>query len=123
MPVVYHTDVPREPFPGGATYQTVVGDADGSTPVRVGIQTSPPGYATPTHSHPYMEVLTIIDGAGEAWMDGHDGVIALAVGMTLVLPPDLAHGFRVVGDRPFVTLGVHASPARIVDVHAPAPTR
>jgi hypothetical protein len=34
MPVVEHAKVPREPFPGGATYQTLVGDAEGSTPVR-----------------------------------------------------------------------------------------
>ena len=26
MPVVYHEKVPHEPFPGGATYQTTVGD-------------------------------------------------------------------------------------------------
>ena len=44
------------------TYQTLVGDTEGSTPVRVGIQTSPPGYATPIHSHPYMEILTILEG-------------------------------------------------------------
>ena len=47
MPVVYHGDVASEPFKGGATYQTLVGDAQGSTPIRVGIQTSPPGYKTP----------------------------------------------------------------------------
>ena len=44
MPIVYHKDVPAEPFSGGATYQTLVGDQEGSTPVRVGIQVSPPGY-------------------------------------------------------------------------------
>src|SRR5262245_49307254 len=47
MPVVYHSDVVPEPFKGGATYQTLVGDERGSTPIRVGIQTSPPGYKTP----------------------------------------------------------------------------
>ena len=70
MPVVYHSNVAREPFPGGATYQTVVGDEQGSTPVRLGIQTSPPGYRTPLHSHPYMEALMILEGAGEAWIEG-----------------------------------------------------
>ena len=42
MPVVYHSDVVPEAFKGGATYQTLVGDEHGSTPIRVGIQTSPP---------------------------------------------------------------------------------
>src|SRR5204863_6484653 len=83
MPVVYHENVPSEPFRGGATYQTVVGDDQGSTPVRLGIQTSPPGYRTPLHSHPYMEALMIREGTGEAWMEGRDDLIALTPGMRL----------------------------------------
>lgn len=66
MPVVYHSEVVPEPFKGGATYQTLVGDEHGSTPIRVGIQTSPPGYKTPLHSHPYMETITVLEGEGEA---------------------------------------------------------
>ena len=121
MPIVYHKDVPTEAFAGGATYQTLVGDTEGSTPVRVGIQTSPPGYATPIHSHPYMEILTILEGTAEAWMEGREGLVPLEPGMTLVLPPNVPHWFRVTGDREFKTLGVHSSPARIVKVHAPPP--
>lgn len=117
MPVVYHDNVPSEPFRGGATYQTVVGDRQGSTPVRLGIQTSPPGYRTPLHSHPYMEALTILEGAGEAWIEGSDGLIALAPGMTLVFPPNVRHQFRTLGRAPLKTLGVHASSDRIVIVH------
>ena len=117
MPVVYHDNVPGEPFRGGATYQTVVGDPQGSTPVRLGIQTSPPGYRTPLHSHPYMEVLTILEGAGEAWIEGSDDLIALAPGMTLVFPPNVRHQFRALGGKPLKTWGVHASPHRIVIVH------
>ena len=90
MPVVYHDNVPHEPFRGGASYQTLVGDQQGSTPVRLGIQTSPPGYRTPLHSHPYMETLMILEGSGEAWIEGHDDLIALAPGMTLVFPPTSA---------------------------------
>lgn len=116
MSVVYHQDVPVEMFAGGATYQTLVGDAAGSTPVRIGIQVSPPGYATPTHSHPYMEILTILEGTGEAWMEGVEGKIALTPGMTLVLPTNVPHGFRVTGTQPLKTYGVHSSSHRIVEV-------
>ena len=117
MSIVYHREVPCEPFPGGATYQTLVGDAQGSTPVRIGIQVSPPGYATPTHSHPYMEILTILEGRGEVWMEGQEGTVTLEPGMTLTLPAHLRHGFRVTGDQPLQTYGVHVSPERIVYVH------
>jgi len=117
MPVVYHDNVPIEPFPGGATYQTVVGDQQGSTPVRLGIQTSLPGYRTPLHSHPYMETLMILEGVGEAWIEGSDKRIALAPGMTLVFPTNVRHRFWALGERPLKTLGLHVSPHRIVIVH------
>jgi quercetin dioxygenase-like cupin family protein len=117
MSIVYHKDVPLEPFSGGATYQTLVGDDQGSTPVRIGIQVSPPGYATPIHSHPYVEVLTILAGTGEAWVQGQDELTALEPGMTLVLPANVPHWFRVTGQQALKTYGVHASPHRIVNVH------
>jgi quercetin dioxygenase-like cupin family protein len=117
MPVVEHARVPHEPFPGGATYQTLVGDAAGSTPVRLGLQTSPPGFKTPLHSHPYWEILTVVDGEGEGWIEGDDGVIPMKPGVTLAIPANVKHYFRALGDRPLRTYGIHVSPHRIVNVH------
>jgi quercetin dioxygenase-like cupin family protein len=117
MAIVYHSDVANEPFKGGATYQTLLGDAQGSTPVRIGIQTSPPGYKSAVHSHPYLETITVLEGQGEAWLQDRDEIVPLQPGVTLVLPPHLRHWFRATGDRPLTTYGVHASPHRIVLVH------
>jgi quercetin dioxygenase-like cupin family protein len=117
LAVVLHSDVTREPFNGGATYQTLVGDAQGSTPFRLGLQTSPPGYRTPLHSHPYLEALTVVSGEGEAWIDGNEGLIAMKPGVTLVMPPGVKHWFRALGYAPLKTYGIHASPHRIVDIH------
>lgn len=119
MPVVLEREVAEEPFKGGATYKTLVGDATGSTPVRVGIQLSPPGYRTPLHSHPYMEVITILDGEGEAWMDGmaEGATVRLEPGVTLVLEAGQRHWFGASGTKPLKTIGVHASSNRVVDVH------
>lgn len=116
MKIIRHRDVPVEDFPGGATYRTLVGDDHGSTPLRTGIQRSPPGYATPEHSHPYVEVITVLRGRGEAWCEGHDRPVALAPGTTLVIPPGRRHGFRVTGTTPLETYGIHASARRIVDL-------
>ena len=117
MPVVHHDDVPQEAFRTGMTYQTLVGDERGSTPVRVGVQTSAPGYKTLLHSHPYMEILTVLEGQGEAWIEGDDDLIPISPGTTLVLPANQKHWFRATGDKPLITYGVHASPHRIVNVH------
>jgi quercetin dioxygenase-like cupin family protein len=92
-----------------------LGDDDGTTPIRTGIQTSEPGYVAPVHSHPYMEVLHILDGVAEAWVDGQeDRKVRLEKGDTIALPPNVPHSFRVVGDQVLRLLGTHVSPKRIV---------
>src|SRR5712692_4989567 len=55
-------------FGPDAVYQLILGDDEGTTPIRTGIQTSEPGYVAPMHSHPYMEVLHVLDGVAEAWV-------------------------------------------------------
>jgi quercetin dioxygenase-like cupin family protein len=114
--VVLDSNVPFERNKGGATYQTLVGDEQGSTPIRVGIQSSPPGYKTPLHSHPYMEVLTVLEGKGQASIPGNEALIQLEPGVTLVVPADTPHWFIATGNQPLKILGIHASPHRLVRV-------
>ena len=60
--VVRLKDTEVVPFGPLAHYQPIIGDDEGTTPIRTGIQTSQPGYEAPVHSHPYLEVLHILDG-------------------------------------------------------------
>ena len=114
--VIREDERPLVDFPGGATYRTLIGDDNGALiPIRTGIQTSQPGYATRPHSHPYVEVLTVLAGEGEAWLEDEEGTIAMSPGVTLSIPAGRVHGFRVTGDRPLVTYGVHTFAKRIVD--------
>ena len=119
--IIEHAAVGEERFPDGATYRLLVGDgpagsAPGTDPVRIGIQTSPTGYATPLHSHPYDEILTVLEGEGIAWTaDGAE--LAMKPGVTLMLPADQPHAFRTTGDTPLVTYGLHLSSDRLVDIH------
>ncbi len=113
MPVIHIDDVQKEEFETGRSYQTLVGDDAGSTPVRVGIQTSPPGYSTGTHSHPYMEVISVLEGTGEAWLGSETDTIPIGPGSTIVTPPNVPHGFRNTGQTPMRSYGIHASPKRI----------
>jgi mannose-6-phosphate isomerase-like protein (cupin superfamily) len=123
--VIRHAERPTVAFAGGALYQPIIGDDTGAgLPIRTGIQTSPPGYQTRLHSHPYTEVLTVIEGRGEAWLADEERVVPLEPGVTIALPANRPHAFRVVGDRPLVTFGIHASGKRIVDyVEPPASNR
>src|SRR4051812_1066602 len=117
--VIRESERPEVPFvgaPGAATYRTIIGDDTGEgLPIRTGIQTSQPGYQTRVHSHPYVETLTVIAGCGEAWLIDEPGRIAPEPGATIALPPRRPRGFRVVGDEPLVTLGIHTFGKRIVN--------
>src|SRR5689334_12340865 len=115
LQVIRLADTEVVKFGPDATYQLILGDDEGSTPIRTGIQTSQPGYVAPVHSHPYMEVLHILDGVAEAWVDGReDSKVTLRRGDTIAIPPQVPHSFRVVGDEVLRLLGTHASPKRIV---------
>jgi len=114
--VIRETERPIVDFVGGATYLPIVADDTGEgLRIRTGIQTSPPGYATRVHSHPYVETLTVLAGRGEAWLDGEEARVSLEPGVTVVLPANRPHIFRVVGDEPLVTLGIHTFGKRIVN--------
>jgi quercetin dioxygenase-like cupin family protein len=116
LTVIRHAERPTVEFPGGATYQPIVGDDTGvGMPIRTGIQTSQPGYQTRLHSHPYVEVLTVLEGRGEAWLDGEDKVVRLEPGVSIAFPANRVHGFRTVGDQPLVTYGIHTFGKRIVN--------
>jgi mannose-6-phosphate isomerase-like protein (cupin superfamily) len=114
--VIRLEDTERVSFGALSHYQPIVGDAEGSTPVRTGIQTAQPGYAAPVHSHPYIEILHILDGVAEAWIDGQpDSTVVLRKGDTIAVPPETPHAFRVVGEQELRLLGTHVSPKRIVN--------
>lgn len=116
LTVIREDDRPVVDFPGGATYRTLIGDDNGEgIPLRTGIQTSQPGYATREHSHPYVEVLTVLSGRGEAWLKGEPGTVSMEPGVTISIPAERVHGFRVLGDEPLVTYGIHGFGKRIVN--------
>ena len=69
LTIIRHAERPVVTLPGGAAYQPIIDDDTGDgVPIRTGIQTSQPGYTTPLHSHPYAEILTVLEGKGEAWL-------------------------------------------------------
>ena len=99
-----------------AHYQPILGDDRGTAPIRTGIQTSQPGYVAPVHSHPYLEILHVLDGTAEAWLEGgEERAVRLETGDTIALPPNVPHSFRVVGGEVLRLLGTHVSPNRIVN--------
>jgi len=116
LTVIRIDERPVVDFGGGATYRTIIGDDTGENlPIRTGIQVSPPGYETRIHAHPYVETLTVLEGHGEVWLDGDTSTVALEPGVTVAIPANRKHGFRALGEKPLVTLGIHMHGKRIVE--------
>lgn len=107
-------DADRVTFGPLAHYRPLI--ADGNSAIRTGVQVSEPGYVAPMHQHPYTELLHILSGTAEAWLEGQeDRPIRLEAGDMIELPPNIPHSFRVVGDQPMRLLGIHLSRDRIVE--------
>lgn len=107
------TQATRIDFGPLAHYFPLAGDGD--APVRTGIQVSEPGYVAPTHWHPYVELLFIVEGEAEVWLQGQEHAPQrLAEGDCAILPANIPHAFRTVGSKRMRLLGIHTSPTRIV---------
>ena len=62
-----------------------------------------------------VELLFIIEGDAEVWLQGEeDKPSRLGAGDCVALPADIPHSFRTVGDQPMRLLGIHANPDRVV---------
>ena len=110
-------------FAPDSFYQPLLGDDAGTMPVRTGIQTCQPGYVASMHSHPYIEIIHILEGTAEAWVEGEDdSKVRLETGDSIAMPAETPHSFRVVGDKPMRLLGTHVSPKRIVNYRDGGPT-
>ena len=107
-------DAPRVEYGPLAHYNPLLADVD--TPVRTGIQTSAPGYIAPMHWHPYVEVLHVLEGEMEAWLEGgEDDPVKLGPGDAVALPANVPHSFRTLGDRTMKLLGIHSCSSRTVN--------
>lgn len=109
-------------FGPNSIYRPLMVDETGELPIRTGVQVAAPGYATRPHSHPYVEILMVLEGTCEAWLEGQeDRPVRLGKGDAIALPAHAVHGFRTVGNETLRLLGTHLSPERIVNYVDEAP--
>ena len=62
-----------------------------------------PGAGAPSHSHPVEEVLTVLEGEAEMWIDEQRKIVS--AGQSLIVPARRLHGFLNSGNA---TLHIHA---------------
>ncbi len=99
---VLHQDAPVTASPSGLPTRYIATPETGAHAVFVAEQTLEAGQAVPLHTHPVEEVLTFLQGRGEAEC-GEDR-FEIGAGVSLVIPPGVVHGFRSTGDEPLRVL-------------------
>lgn len=103
MEFVTHQDHPREEWRPGVETRMLISVHTGARELCIFEQWVAPGSGTPTHAHPVEEVLSVLSGEAEMWIDAERAV--LGAGQSLVIPARRKHGFRNTGA---VTLHIHA---------------
>jgi mannose-6-phosphate isomerase-like protein (cupin superfamily) len=103
MQVINPRDIAPEQWRPGVETRMRVSAVNGATQLCIFEQRIAPGNGAPTHSHPVEEVLTVIAGEAEMWLDDFRAIVS--VGESLIVPAGRHHGFRNSGA---VTLHIHA---------------
>jgi mannose-6-phosphate isomerase-like protein (cupin superfamily) len=67
-----------------------------------------PGKGAPTHLHAVEELLTVLDGKADVWLEAEQAT--LTSGQSLVVPAGRKHGFRNTGTGTLHVQAILASP-------------
>lgn len=103
MKVVDHRDRPLEQWRPGVQTRMLVSASNGATQLCIFEQWIAPETGAPAHVHRVEEVLTVLEGEAEMWLDDERTVVS--AGQTFIVPAGLKHGFRNIGAA---TLHIHA---------------
>jgi quercetin dioxygenase-like cupin family protein len=103
MKVVDHRDRLLEQWRLGVETRMLVSASNGATQLCIFEQWIAPETGAPTHVHRVEEVLTVLEGEAEMWLDDERTVVS--AGQTFIVPAGRKHGFRNIGAA---TLHIHA---------------
>src|ERR1700712_477687 len=90
MQIIDPRDTPPEQWRPGVETSMRVSAANGATQLCIFEQWIAPGNGAPTHRHPVEEVLTVLEGEAEMWMDEARAMVS--AGQSLILPAHRSHG-------------------------------
>ncbi|WP_077963274.1 cupin domain-containing protein [Ensifer adhaerens] len=95
MGVIVHKNWPVELWRSGVETRMLISAVNGASQLCLFEQWVAPGAGAPTHLHPVEEILTVIAGKAEVWID--DERLVVMPGQSLIVPPLHLHGFANIG--------------------------
>ena len=103
MQIVDHKRQPREEWRDGVLTQMHASAVTGAVQLCIFEQWCEPGKGAPTHLHAVEEILTVLEGNAEFWVEDEHSV--LSAGQSIIVAAGRKHGFRNTGHQ---TLHVRA---------------
>ena len=95
MRIIDHASQAREEWRPGVLTRMQVSAVTGSVQLCVFQQWCDPGKGAPTHLHAVEEILTVLDGEAQMWIEDED--TTLTTGQSVLVPAGRKHGFCNIG--------------------------
>src|SRR5258707_1525049 len=95
MQILDHERRPGEEWRPGVNTRMRVSAVNGAAQLCIFEQWCDPGCGAPTHLHAVEEVLTVLEGQAEIWIE--DERNAVSAGQSVIVPAGRHHGFRNTG--------------------------
>jgi mannose-6-phosphate isomerase-like protein (cupin superfamily) len=108
MRVLDHNGQALEEWRPGVKTRMRVSAVSGSVQLCVFEQWCDPGKGAPTHLHAVEEVLSVVEGSAEVWVEGE--TVPVSAGQSVVVPAGRKHGFRNSGTGTLHVMATLASP-------------
>ena len=108
MKVIDHNTQPTEVWREGVTTRMRVSARTASAQLTIFDQWCKPGLGAPTHLHAVEEVMTVIAGAADVWVE--DEHAALTSGQSVIIPAGHRHGFKNTGSDLLHVMATLAAP-------------
>jgi quercetin dioxygenase-like cupin family protein len=101
--------VNRDELPLSNIARELVGADHGGLGACILFVDAPPGRGPSPHTHPYEEVLIVLEG--EVTVVAGEREIVARAGDVVILPADTPHAFTNTGDGPLRQIDIHLSPS------------
>ena len=108
MIVVDVRDMPPEQWRLGVETRMLVSAGNGAAQLCIFEQWCEPGCGAPTHLHAVEEVLTVLEGQAEIWIENERK--AVSAGQSVIVPAGRHHGFRNTGTAALHVQSILAAP-------------
>jgi len=95
MPIVDHDSAPEVPWRPNYRKWAITQEGDGTTSSNVSHSTVGVGTGAPLHTHEADEIIVVLHGTLRARLG--DDVVDVTANQTMVIPPNVPHGFTSVG--------------------------